>query len=123
MLSSSHNRAYQDFSTLLAKFQINAENEISLEKVKQEWEHLRLCFEQQIAGMDVGEVPEAVASRWQSVQTEIKREFKLLSTDVLFLASARQIATQNKRVKSISDRLTKLIGYCQIISNLPNNES
>ncbi len=126
MLSSSHNRAYQDFSTLLTKFQsfLNAENEqASLERVKQEWEQLRLCFEQQIAGIDVKEIPEAIASRWQSVQTEIKREFKLLSTDVLFLASARQITTQNKRVKSISDRLTKLVGYCRIISNVPDNES
>ena len=124
MLSSLHNRAYQNFLTLLNKFQIDAENEkASLERVKQEWEQLKLCFEQQIVGIDVGEVPEAIASRWQSVQTEIKREFKLLSTDVLFLASARQITTQNKRVKSISDRLTKLIGYCQIITNVPDNES
>ena len=125
MLSSSHNRAYQDFSTLLTRFQsLSVENEeASSERVKQEWEQLRLCFEQQIAGIDAGEIPEAIASRWQSVQTEIKREFKLLSTDVLFLASARQITTQNKRVKSISDRLTKLIGYCRIISNVLDNES
>ena len=124
MLSSSHNRAYQDFSILLTKFHLNVENEpASQERVKQEWSELRLYFEQQIAGIDVGDIPEAIASRWQSVQTEIKREFKLLSTDVLFLASARQITTQNKRVKSISDRLTKLIGYCQIITNVPDNES
>ena len=121
MLSSSHLRAYQDFSTLLTTFQgfLDAENErASSERVKQEWEQLRSCFEQ-VAGIDVGEVPEAIASRWQSVQTEIKREFKLLSTDVLFFASARQITTQNKRIKSISDRLSKLISYCQIILDVP----
>ena len=126
MLSPSHNRAYQDFSTLLTKFQsfLSAENkQASSEQVKKEWNQLRLWFEQQIAGIDVGEIPEAIASRWQSVQTEIKREFKLLSTDVLFLSSARQITTQNKRVKSISDRLTKLIGYCQIITNVRDDES
>ena len=125
MLSSSHNRAYQDFSILLTKFQsLNAENEpASPERVKQEWSQLRLYFEQQIAGIDVGEIPEAIASRWQSVQTEIKREFKLLSTDVLFLGSARQTTTQNKRVKSIGDRLNKLIGYCKIITKVPDSET
>ena len=125
MLSPSHNRAYQDFSTLLTKFQsfLSAENEkASLEQVKQEWNQLRLWFEQQIAGIDVEEIPEAIASRWQSVQTEIKREFKLLSTDVLFLGSARLITTRNRKVKSISDRLSKLIGYCQIITNVPDDE-
>ena len=126
MLSSSLNRAYQEFSTLLTKFHsfLTVETEpASPERVKQEWEQLKLYFEQQIANIDVGEISQAIASRWQSVQTEIKREFKLLSTDVLFLGSARQITTQNKRVKSISDRLSKLISYCQIISNVPNSES
>ena len=125
MLSSSHNRAYQDFSTLLTEFRsfLVAEGEkASLERVKQEWEQLKLCFEQQIASIDVGEISEEIALRWQSVQTEIRREFKLLSTDILFLSSARQITTQNKRVKSIGDRLTKLIGYCQIITNVPDHE-
>ena len=124
MLSSSHNRAYQDFSTLLTEFRsfLVAEGEkASLERVKQEWEQLKLCFEQQIASIDAGEISEEIASRWQSVQTEIRREFKLLSTDILFLSSARQITTQNKRVKSIGDRLTKLIGYCQIITKVPDN--
>ena len=125
MLSSSHNRAYQDFSVLLTKFGsfLNVENEtISSEEVKREWSQLRLYFEQQIEGIDVGEIPEAIASRWQSVQTEIKREFKLLSTDVLFLSSARQTTTQNKRAKSIGDRLTKLIGYCKIMTEVPDKE-
>ena len=123
MLSSSHNRAYQDFSTLLTEFQgfLGAGDEKAApDRVKREFEKLRLCFEQQIAGIDVGELSEEIASRWQSVQTEIKREFKLLSTDVLFLGSARQITTQNKRVKSIGNRLNKLIGYCQIITNVPD---
>ena len=123
MLSSSHNRAYQDFSTLLTKFQsfLNAENEpASLEQIQEEWQRVRLYFEQQIRNIDVGEISAAIASRWQSVQTEIKREFKLLSTDILFLSSARQNTTQDKRIKSISARLAKLISYCQIMLNNSN---
>ena len=122
MLSSSHNRAYQDFSTLLTEFQslLSAEK-ASAQRIQKEWNSLQLWFDRYIADIDGGEIPEAIASRWQSVQTEIKREFKLLSTDILFLSSARQTTTQNKRVKSISDRLTKLTGYCQIITN-PDNE-
>ncbi len=77
-------------------------------------------FEQNITDLSQQDLDLAIAPRWQSVQTEIKREFKLLSTDILFLASARQNATQIKRIKSISDRLTKLIGYCQIMLNKSN---
>lgn len=126
MLSSSHNRAYQDFSTLLTKFQsfLNAEEEkASPERIQEEWQQLRSWFDRQIVTIDIREFSEDIALRWQSVQTEIKREFKLLSTDVLFFASARQITTQNKRVKSINTRLTKLIDYCQIVTNVAENKS
>ena len=87
MLSASHNRAYQDFLTLLTNFKNLVDN------------------------------PET-SSRQGSIMSEfqsLKQAFKLLTTDILFLASARQDTTQIKRIKSIDDRLTKLIGYCQIL--------
>ena len=118
MLSASHNRAYQDFLTLLTKFKNFIDGWPSSgqqPQVNAEFGELQQWFQQNIVVLDSADIELSIVARWQSVQTEIKREFKLLATDILFFASARQNTTQNKRLKSISDRLTKLIGYCQIL--------
>ena len=124
MLSASHDRAYQDFLTLLTKFgQVvgNAEQKIDKELIIKEFQDLSVWFKLHIVALDDRELELAIASRWLSVQTEIQRAFKLLSTDILFLASAGQDSTLQKRLKSINDRLSKLIGYCQIMLSKDNN--
>ena len=124
MLPASHDRAYQDFLTLLTEFkEVLAKistNPID-KSIAREFGNLSGWYQAHIARMSDRSLEPAIASRWQSVQTEIRREFKLLSTDILFLASARQIATKQKRIKSIEERLTKLIGYCQIMLSKDNN--
>lgn len=117
MLSPSYNRAYQDFLTLLTEFKSLLINEAQIEPmtIQQKFKELQEWFGQNIVDLDREVLDTAIAPRWQSVQTEIKREFKLLSTDILFFSSARQNATQAKRLQSIGDRISKLIGYCQIM--------
>ena len=116
MLSASHNRAYQDFRNLLIELKRSfEEEETELEQVNPQFQDLARWYEQNIVVLQDEALDSSIASRWQSVQTEIKREFKLLSTDILFLASARHNSTQNKRLQSIGDRIDKLIGYCQIM--------
>jgi hypothetical protein len=121
MLSASHNRAYQDFLTLLTKFVqfiqklIAQEQEFNQSKLECEFQELSTLFTQNIVPLSDQNLAPAIASRWQAVQTEILREFKLLSTDILFLAASRQPTTQLKKLKSINERLIKLISYCQII--------
>ena len=118
MLSRSHSRAYQDFLTLLTEFKnLVDEDEIEKSQLKGKFQDLATWFEQNIADLSSENLDRAIAPRWQSVQTEIKRELKLLSTDILFLTSARQNVTQTKRIKSIGDRLGKLLSYCQIMLN------
>ncbi len=120
MLSRSHNRAYQNFMTLLSDFKnflLDSEAQTQQSRIKQEWQQLQQWFEQNIVELDSSNLDPKIAPRWQSVQTEIKREFKLLTTDILFLASARQNTTRNKRLNSIGDRLKKLSGFCQIMLN------
>jgi hypothetical protein len=118
MLATAHNRAYQDFLTLLTIFQQKlfaqeAKNNLSL--AAQEFQKVSAWFEQNLTPLSNQDLEPAIASRWQAVQTEILREFKLLSTDILFLAAARQQSTQLTRLQSIDGRLTKLISYCQIM--------
>ncbi|MEL6929440.1 MAG: heterocyst frequency control protein PatD [Cyanobacteria bacterium J06600_6] len=124
MLGASHDRAYQDFLTLLTKFmevtvQTQPGEETAL--VRQKFQGLSRYFQAEIAQLNDLNLPPEIAARWQSVQTEILREFKLLSTDILFLASAKTNSTQQKRLKSIESRLTKLLGYCQIMLNKDSN--
>lgn len=120
MLPPLHNRAYQDFLTLLTEFESilvaqSKENEQS--RIRLKFQDLAKWFKQNISDLSPEDLDMAIAPRWQSLQTEIKRELNLLSTDMLFLSAARQKATQVQRIKSIRDRLAKLIGYCQIMLN------
>ncbi len=118
MLSASHNRAYQDFLALLTDLKKSVDNSAILSSrtlVSSEFPSLQQWFERNIVPLNTKDLEPSIVARWQSIQTEIAREFKLLSTDTSFLASARHNGTQIKRLKSISDRLTKLIGYCQIL--------
>ncbi len=123
MLPTSHNRAYQDFLTLLTEFNSilvaqSKKNEQSQMRLK--FQDLVQWFKQNISDLSPEDLDRAIAPRWPSLQTEIKREFNLLSTDMLFLSAARQKAKQVQRIKSISDRLAKLISYCQIMLNDSN---
>ncbi|MFM2311018.1 MAG: hypothetical protein RLZZ04_294 [Cyanobacteriota bacterium] len=126
MLAASHNRAYQDFLTLLTTFRQNLsdqEQKNNQSFVTQKFQSLSTWFEQKLVPLEAQDLEPAfpqdrrslIASRWQAVQTEILREFKLLSTDMLFLAAARQQTTQLTRLQSIEGRLAKLISYCQIM--------
>ncbi|MGL5834914.1 MAG: heterocyst frequency control protein PatD [Waterburya sp.] len=118
MLAASHNRAYQDFLTLLTTFRQNLsaqEQKNNQSCVTHAFHSVSAWFEENLVPLRPQDLEPAIASRWQAVQTEILREFKLLSTDILFLAAARQQATQLTRLQSIDGRITKLISYCQIM--------
>ncbi|MEO1005296.1 MAG: heterocyst frequency control protein PatD [Cyanobacteria bacterium J06638_38] len=118
MLPASHDRAYQDFLTLLTEFNnylVVTDHKIEQSLVNQRFQKISRWYEEQILQLDNWELEAAISSRWRSVQTEIKREFQLLSVDVLFFSSARQQETKFKRIKNIKEHISKLIGYCQIM--------
>lgn len=119
MSSKSHYRAYQEFLALLLKFKNNCDSADAASNataLQQEFNSsLQQWFQNNIISFNAGELNEAIAARWQSLQTEIKREFRLLSTDIIFLASARQIVTKESRLKSVRDRTASLISYAQAI--------
>lgn len=118
MLPASHNRAYQDFLSLLIELKdlLAARTpQTEQSELQGQLSDLTRWYEQNLVNLDSDNIDRKISPRWQAVQTEIKREFKLLSTDILFFSSARQNATKSKRLKSIGDRLDKLVGYCQII--------
>ena len=118
MLSESHNRAYQEFLILLEKFE-NDCSDLNLKmprtSISERFNNLQTSFQQYILPLTDADLDTAIALRWQSVQTEIKREFRLLSTDILFLTSSRQASTIDTRLQSVKARVSKLIGYCKLM--------
>jgi hypothetical protein len=54
-------------------------------------------------------------SREQSYQTEMSKQLRLLELDVIFFQGARQPATAQARLQTISDRLTTIMQYCEAI--------
>jgi len=57
--------------------------------------------------------------RAQSIQTEINRHLRLLTTDVAFLRSARQAHTQQQRLQQVRDRLIRLTEFCDALLSPP----
>lgn len=118
MLPVSHDRAYQAFLTLLTEFNylLKTETErINKNQIKLGFERLRNCYEKQLVNLNEQEIEPNIVSRWQSVQRELQREFKLLSTGILFFISAQTKTTKQKKLTNIQHNTTKLIGYCQIM--------
>ena len=134
MLSMLHKKAYQEFMTLLNEWQkiceswgnnpINESLDVSEPVINQEsaiskqFPKLQRYFEREITTLTDDKLDIKVVSFWRSLHTEIQREFRLLSTDMLFLASSRQTSTREKRLQTICDRNTKLIAYCQKILDI-----
>ena len=87
------------------------EGELTTAKV----EAAQQIFHQQILPLDLDALNPPIATKLQSIQTEIAKQFRLLSTDVLFLKAARQPSTASQRQKQIGDRLTLLRQYCEVV--------
>ncbi|WP_036482355.1 heterocyst frequency control protein PatD [Myxosarcina sp. GI1] len=117
MLSAPQQKAYQEFLVLLTKFKENFKDDaqkINPTTTKERFRKIQQWFEEKIAHSSAEHLAEVeIAPSWQAIQRELIREFRLLSTDVIFLASARQTATKKARLQSIDTRIDKLINYCQ----------
>jgi hypothetical protein len=118
MLSRIHNQAYQEFLTLLTNFpthSLNRDRTIDTKNWVDAFADLQTFFNNTIMPLTEGELNKQIVYRWQSLQTEIRREFRLLGTDILFLKSSRQPTTKLARGKAIDERIQKLMLYSQEI--------
>lgn len=117
----SHSQAYQEFLLSLEKlnneFLIGSED-IDLPSLKAEFQTIKLFFQSHIASLTIQDLDEAIAMQWQSIQTELYRELRLLETDILFFASSRAAETKLQRLRSLRERIERMIKYCQAILKL-----
>lgn len=102
---------YQSLLNLLEQLRTDISNlQVSTPELKE-----RVAALQKLFGQDIIPLGLDANSREQSYQTEMSKQLRLLEVDVMFLQGARQTSTAQTRLKTISDRLSTLIQYCQAI--------
>ena len=119
MLPLQHCQRYEDFQQALEQLQ-EAVAVLEGEKVtlRQRFQAVQELFQRQIATLSADEIAPDVAPRWQSVQTEIYKQMRLLQTDIMLLQASRSSATSQSRVSHVRDRLNTLMQYCQVLIQL-----
>lgn len=119
MLPSTHRQPYQEFKQILEQM-LHSAVAIDLEKsvLRDKFRGLQQFFQSQIANLTADDLISESASRWQSLQTEIYKQMRLLETDVMMLQASRSAATSQTRATGICDRIKTLIQYCQVLLQL-----
>jgi len=124
VLSSSRQAFYQQFSDQLKRLTKEAQSLASQEvsdNSTRNWMDtiaaLQAEFQVNILELSVVETDE-LSGRVRSIETEIFRVLKLLSTDFLFLKSAKQAPTLRVRHQQFCDRLTAATVYSQSLLTL-----
>ena len=101
---------YQTLATLLEKVRSDTiANQVTAPELRKGVSLLQQVFRQEIVPLPDG------SSRVQSYRTEISKQLRLLEIDVMFFQGSRQASTAQGRLKTIGDRLSTLIQYCEAI--------
>jgi hypothetical protein len=107
---SPNRHKYQVLLTFLQELRVDTTvNQLTVNEMRSRLTSLQQLFLEQIAPLV------DVESREMSYRTEISKQLRLLEVDVMFLQGARQATTVQSRMRTIGDRLTTLIQYCQAI--------
>ncbi|MCC5636093.1 heterocyst frequency control protein PatD [Nostoc sp. CHAB 5844] len=107
---SLNSEKYQALANLLVQLRSDiAAVQFDKTQLRQRVVDLQQLFQREIAPL----APED--SKEQSYRTEISKQLRLLEIDITFFQGARQAATAQARLQTISDRLTTLLQYCHAI--------
>ncbi|MEC4984018.1 MAG: heterocyst frequency control protein PatD [Oscillatoria sp. PMC 1068.18] len=116
MLPRSHTQQYEDFLKLIRNLQkILAEPQADWRSLQAAFQPAQSVYEQKIKTLTSENLAVDVASRWQSIQTEILRAWRLLQTEIVFLQASRSRSTSSSRLTAAQERLQKLIDYCELM--------
>lgn len=116
MLPQSYSQAYHNLLDKLLKLQnLLGQPESAPTEVKGSFEQTQALFLERTLRLSGDGLDPGIRSRWQSVQTEMHRTFRLLATDFWFWASARQSTSREQRKRIIDARVEQLINYCRLL--------
>ncbi len=112
MLPSPDRQPYEEFQQSLEQL-LSTAQQPSLDgaALKGALQEVQQFFNGRILGVPAEELDPALASRVQSIQTEIHKQLRLLMTDAMFLAASRQPATAQQRQSQVLERIQTLMAY------------
>ena len=116
LLHFQHYQAFQQALEQLRKTLSISDWEESM--LLEGYQNVQQLFQSQIAILSADDVAPEQVSRWQSLQTEIYKQMRLLETDMMLLQASRSSATSQRRVLSLCDRLNTLIQYGEVLLQL-----
>ncbi|MGK7900520.1 MAG: heterocyst frequency control protein PatD [Hormoscilla sp.] len=111
ILPNSHRQCYLEFKQALEEFR----ETVSSGQENLDWAGIQRFFQERVASLTAEGVDPSLVSRWQSIQTEIHKQMRLLTVDLTFLQASRQLSTREQRQKQIVSRLQTSIDYCQML--------
>ncbi|NEP03019.1 MAG: heterocyst frequency control protein PatD [Symploca sp. SIO2E9] len=119
MLPQSHSQRYQEFQQALKQmYETAAAKDWHFAGLREQFQELQQLFKSQIVSLSSDNLSPDYASRWQSLQTEIHKQMRLLDTDLMLLQASRSSARSLSRAASVRERLNTLMVYSQAIIQL-----
>lgn len=116
MLPSPYRQPYEEFLQSLEQLLSTAQQpSVGGAALKGALQEVQQFFNGRILGVPAEELDPALASRVQSVQTEIHKQLRLLMTDAMFLAASRQPETSQQRQSQVLERIQTLIAYAGVL--------
>jgi hypothetical protein len=117
MLKDVYCQRYLKFTALLSAMRQSLETEDAL-LIKQALQAVQQFFGVEILGLPVDELSESCRGKVRAYQTEIHKELRLLTTDLMFLGVSRSKATVVSRLAGVKERITLLERYCEAVLSL-----
>lgn len=113
-MSSQSLEFYQQFNSLLHRMreQLDAHQTSALRESLVAGQKL---FQGYLENEGVPVIPGIEEGKLQAITTEMNRDLRLLSTDIMFLQAARQGQTAQQRTAQMGDRLNRLIQFCKFV--------
>lgn len=114
MLSPSCCQSYQKFQQSLKQMHATVTaKDLEVAILQDNFQEVQQLFQSQIITLRTDDIDANYISRWQSLQTEIYKQMRLLETDLMLLQASRSSATLLARQTGVQNRLQTLIQYCQ----------
>lgn len=116
MLQPTHRQRYQEFQQALEELDKDVTvRDLENSVLQEHFQTVKARFLAQIASLSADDFAMDVVSRWQSFQTEIYKQMRLLETDLMLLRASRSETTTQARRMSVRDRISALIRYCEAL--------
>lgn len=115
MIPESYSHSYRKFQQLLEQFKVVCcESSSGGSPIYSAFQSVQQEF-QSILDRGLDELDPAQAASIQAYYTEINKQLRLLSVDVMFLQASRQSATSQQRQRQMGDRVERLLQYCEAL--------